>query len=378
MTFQYHNPIQFHFGPDTLEKTPELCKGQKVLLVYGGDSLKKNGVYDRVTGLLRQHDISYVDYGGQTAATWQQILDGIDLAHREQVTTVIEMGGASAMDTGKAIAFGAVHDHLEDYIEGKAQSDGRHLLNIIIPTYPSTGSEADSVCDIIEYKGYGVELFGAWPDYCLMDPGTTLSLDRKSTAYSVWVCFIQASAWFVGNHENDIARGFAKVVLQTLLGSYEKLMDDPNDERARANVMWASCVNTMGVFRSGVDQFYPWTLYSVGYIPRVAHHVSYREALTIAYPHWLRGIAKYHAEDIHALFTEVFGIDDKLNTGDVIEAGCAKLNALLEKSGIPMSLAEHGACPDREYILGALTKEDFGEFSVEEMYQMVSACYQQK
>ena len=77
MTFQYHNPIQFHFGPDTLEKTPELCKGQKVLLVYGGDSLKKNGVYDRVTGLLRQHDISYVDYGGQTAATWQQILDGI-------------------------------------------------------------------------------------------------------------------------------------------------------------------------------------------------------------------------------------------------------------------------------------------------------------
>ena len=106
--------------------------------------------------------------------------------------------------------------------------------------------------------------------------------------------------------------------------------------------------------------------------------MSYREALTIAYPHWLRGIAKYHAEDIHALFTEVFGIDDKLNTGDVIEAGCAKLNALLEKSGIPMSLAAHGACPDRKYILGALTKEDFGEFSVEEMYQMVSACYQQK
>ena len=57
----------------------------------------------------------------------------------------------------------------------------------------------------------------------------------------------------------------------------------------------------MGVFRSGVDQFYPWTLYSVGYIPRVAHHVSYREALTIAYPHWLRGIAKYHAEDILSL-----------------------------------------------------------------------------
>lgn len=375
MKFQYHNPIHFTFGPDSLERLPELCQGRKVLLVYGGGSIKRNGVYERITGLLDGADIPYLDYGNQVKATWQGVLDGITLARREGVDTVVEIGGASAMDTGKAIAFGAVHDHLEDYIEGRAQSDGNHLFNIVIPTYPSTGSEANGVCDLMEYKGYGVELFGAWPDHCLMDPVVTLSLDRRSTAYSILVCFIQTSAWFIGNHENDIAKGFAKTVLRVLLESYETLLKDPADERARGNVMWASCVNTMGVFRSGVDQFYPWTVFSVGYIPRVAHQVSYREALVIAYLHWLKGIAKYHMADIRTLFTEVFGVDARLADAEVVEQGCARLRALMEQGGVSLSLASCGPCPTREYVEKSLVKEDYGEFSPGEMYDIIAACY---
>lgn len=375
MKFDYHNPIQFHFGADVLEQLPELCKGHKVMLVYGGSSIKANGVYDRITGLLHKHNIPYVDYGGQTTATYQGIMDGIALAKQEQISAVVEVGGASAMDTGKAIAFGAVHEDLSDYIEAKRRSDGRHLFNIIIPTYPSTGSEANGVCDIMEYKGYGTELFGAWPDHCLMDPTTTFSLDRKSTTYSVLVCFIQTSAWFIGNHQNDIAKGFSKTVLQVLLDSYRRLLDDPQDERARGNIMWASCVNTMGVFRSGIDQFYPWTLYSVGYIPRIAHKVSYREALVVAFPAWLKGISKYHMEDIHTLCTEVLGIDPALSDADIVKAGCAAFRELMRSGEIPMSLAQYGKCPSKEYICNSLAKEDFGEFSAEEMLQIIAECY---
>lgn len=351
MNFQYYNPIRFHFGTDALEQLPEICKGHKVLLVYGGGSIRRNGVYDKITSLLHENGIQFVEYGGQTAAVWQSILDGIELAKQEQADAVIEVGGASAMDTGKAIAFGAVHDHLEDYIEGRTQPDLRHLLNVIIPTYPSTGSEANGVCDIMEYKGGGTELFGAWPDYCLMDPSATMSLDKKSTAYSALICFIQTSAWFIGNHQNDIAKGFAKTVLQVLLDSYIKLLDNPSDERARGNIMWASCVNTMGVFRSGVDHFYPWTLYSVGYIPRVAHRVSYREALAAAYPNWLKGISQYHMQDIRILVTEVFGIDPALDDETAVQQGCAYFKDLLQKGGVPISLSAYGDCPAKEYIV---------------------------
>lgn len=375
MKFQYHNPIQFSFGPNALDQLPEICRGKKVLLVYGGGSIKKNGVYDRITTLLREAGIAYLDYGGQTTATWQGVQDGIALARREDTGAVVEIGGASAMDTGKAIAFGAVHDHLEDYVEGRVQSDGRHQLNIVIPTYPSTGSEANGVCDIMEYKGYGTELFGAWPDHCLMDPSVTLSLNKRSTVYSVLGCFVQTSAWFLGNHENDIAKGFAKTVLRVLLESCEALLRDPKDLRARGNVMWASCVNTMGVFRSGVDQSYPWTVFSVGYIPRAAHRVPYREALVIAYLHWLKGAAKYHMADIRALFTEVFGVDAALEDAAIVEAGCSRLRALMEAGGIDTTLAPYGACPTMDYMKKSLVKEDYGEFTPEELYGMIAACY---
>lgn len=378
MKFQYHNPIQFSFGPNALDQLPEICRGKKVLLVYGGGSIKKNGVYDRITTLLREAGIAYLDYGGQTAATWQGVQDGIALARREDTGAVVEIGGASAMDTGKAIAFGAVHDHLEDYIEGRVQSDGRHLLNIVIPTYPSTGSEANGVCDIMEYKGYGTELFGAWPDHCLMDPSVTLSLNKRSTVYSVLGCFVQTGAWFLGNHENDIAKGFAKTVLRVLLESCEALLRDPKDLRARGNVMWASCVNTMGVFRSGVDQSYPWTVFSVGYIPRAAHRVPYREALVIAYLHWLKGAAKYHMADIRALFTEVFGVDAALEDAAIVEAGCSRLRALMEAGGVDTTLAPYGACPTMDYVKKSLAKEDYGEFTPEELYGMIAACMEKQ
>lgn len=376
MKFDYYNPIKFSFGTDVFGKIPKLCEGKKVLLVYGGGSIKKTGVYHQITTLLKEAAIPFVEYGNQTKATYQTILDGITFARKENVDAVIEIGGASAMDTGKAIAFGAVHDNLEEYIEGKREKDSRHLFNIIIPTYPSTGSEANGVCDIMEYHGYGVEIFDAWPDYCLMNPDTTMSLDKKSTAYSAMICFIQTSAWFLGNHENDIAKGFSKTVLKTLVKSLEVLQDNPEEKRARENIMWSSCVNTMGIFRSGIDMGYPWTVFSVGYVPRVAHGVSYREALVPAYIQWLKGIARYHMEDIRMLFTEVLGLNEEMEDDILVDAGCELLKNLMKRSEVPISLKQYGACPSDEFILRSLEPEDLGEFTPDEMCQMVRACYE--
>lgn len=140
--------------------------------------------------------------------------------------------------------------------------------------------------------------------------------------------------------------------------------------------MWASCVNTMGIFRSGVDRSYPWTVFSVSYIPRAAHQVSYREALICAYPVWLSGIAKYHMDDVRLLFTEILGIDASLEDGSLVDAGCEKVRRLMEQCGIGLSLSEYGPCPTKEYVVKKLDEDDFGEFSEDEMYHMIAACYQ--
>ena len=215
MKFQYHNPIRFVFGSDALDQLPELCRNRKVLLVYGGGSIRRNGVYDKIQGLLKDSAAGLVEYGGCRSAAWQTILDGVALARREHVDAVVEVGGASAMDTGKAIAFGAVHENLKDCIE----------------------------------------------------------------------------------------------------------------------------------------------------------------ALAAAYPNWLEGVFKYHPEDIRALFTEVFDIDPALEDDALVKAGCARLRALLEQGGVPLSLSDRGGCPAADYVSRSLAPEDFGEFTPEEMHRMVAACY---
>lgn len=85
MQFEYHNPIKFHFGTRVFEQIPKLCEGRKVLLVYGGGSIKTTGVYEQITSLLTGGNIPFVEYGNQTTATYQGILDGIELAKKEQI-----------------------------------------------------------------------------------------------------------------------------------------------------------------------------------------------------------------------------------------------------------------------------------------------------
>ena len=179
----------------------------------------------------------------------------------------------------------------------------------------------------------------------------------------------------LGNHQNEIAKGFAGTVLKTLLKSLQILQKDSQNERARENIMWASCVNTMGIFRYGVDCSYPWTVFSVGYVPRVAHGISYREALVPAYIQWLKGVSKYHMEDIRMLFTEVLGISAALNDEALVNSGCEMLKRIMEESGVPLSLAAYGRCPAREYVFRSLAEEDYGEFTQDEMYQMIAGCY---
>lgn len=94
-----------------------------------------------------------------------------------------------------------------------------------------------------------------------------------------------------------------------------------------------------------------------------------------AYIHWLKGISKYHMKDIRMLFTEVLGISDKMEDEALVDAGCEMLAGLMKKSGVPLSLDKYGACPTDEYILQSLEPEDLGEFTSEEMCQMVRKCY---
>lgn len=375
MNFEFHNPIHFIYGTDALSHLGDIFEGRRVLIVYGGSSARHNGAWDKMTKALDGRVLSISEYGSQTKCTLAGIEEGIRLAKEKEIDGIIGVGGASAIDTAKAIAFGIQSGDIRDFVEGRKEG-GSHVLNVTIPTYPSTGTEADGVCDIMEYKdGMGAELFGAWPDYSLLDPSLTFTLDRKNTAYSVLVTFIQNCMSYIGN-DNRMTRRFAGETLKLLIESYLKVLSDPEDEDARGTIMLASSWGTMGISGAGITSSCLWSLFSLGYLSRVIYRVSYRESLAVSFPVWLEGLATYHFKEIRPLFTEIFGISGKLDDETFLTEGIRYWRNLMTLGRIPQTLASYGKAPGKEAVIKELAKEDYGDFTEDEMTAMLAKCYE--
>ncbi|MGN1181656.1 MAG: iron-containing alcohol dehydrogenase [Faecalibacillus sp.] len=375
--FNYYCPTKVIFGKDSHLELANRCKNKKVLLMYGGQSFKKNGLYELFISLLKQNDIPYVEFGGITDKNYETYLKGIDICRNEEVTCVIGVGGAIIMDMAKIIAFGAKHNDLNTYLSQKIKANNHEkLFTILIPTYPSTGSETDDIADAVTREGKEGRLKGIFADYAILNPEFTYSLDRKNTALSAMVTFIQASVYYFDNN-NQIAKGFAKTVLKTVLDSYETLLKNTDDYEARANIMWASAIITMGVLDIGMNSSYAWSVYSLGAIPCQLHHLSYREGVTLMYPYWLKYMSDYHMDDIKQLFIEILDIDQTLSDKEIIEKGCQKIKQLMDKGGIPTKSTVYGSMPEEKRVNETIDENDDGNFTKEELLKIIKESYRE-
>ncbi|MGN0246709.1 MAG: iron-containing alcohol dehydrogenase [Lachnospiraceae bacterium] len=375
--FNYYCPTRVVLGKDSHLELENLCQNEKVLLMYGGQSLKKNGVYDLLTSLFVSNHIPFVEFGGVVDKNYETYLQGIEICRKEQVTCVIGVGGAIVMDTAKIVAFGAEHDDLNHYLSQKIIADNsERLLIILIPTYPSTGSETDDIADAITIDGKEGRLKGVFADYALLNPEFTYSLDKKNTALSAMVTFIQASVYYFDN-DNKIAKGFAETVLKTVLESYQILLENLNDYDARANIMWASAATTMGVLDIGMNSAYPWSVYSLGLIPCRLHHLSYREGVTLMYPYWLKYMSHYHMDDIKQFLVKIFDIDQTLGDNKIIEKGYQKIKDLMSKGDIPAKATVYGSMPEANRINEAIDENDDGNLTKEELLEIIKESYRE-
>lgn len=310
--FAYYNPIHVSFGRGALAKLGDLYPDQRVLLIYGGASAKATGAYDRVASRLRSVRAEVVDCGGVRQCTPDELERGVGLARANKVDVVVGLGGGSVMDLAKGVAYGALHDGWPaTFLDGSTDTADGRLPLTLVPTYPSTGSEANAGGDIVgPYRG----IHGVWADWALLDPELTFSLGQQNTAYSVLITFVQASTLYLGDG-NPISHGFAGIVLRKLLAAYARLLGDPSDYDARATVMWASFVTTQGMLGLGTDGSWTSTAYTAGMFGRLLCGLTYRQAQVIAYPRWLLLAARHYPREMRELFCEVMGLDQSLADG---------------------------------------------------------------
>ena len=355
--FHYHNPCDIYMGDDVLNKLPELIGDRRVLLITGGMATRASGIVDDVGSILTENDIEWVELGGSSVPAYERVLSALRVCNEADIGCVIGIGGCSCMDLAKIIAFGACNEEdLWDYLSGKKElrGDEDHLQIGVIPTYPSGGSEADSAAEVddLESGDHG-SLYGIFPDFSLLNPEYTYTLNKEQTAYAAAVTFVQVSVNYLGDY-SPIAEGMTKSVLKELMKSTAVAMRDPRNYDARATQMRASALSSMGILSCGKGDSWSWDIYSdMDPITKVMD-LSYRQAITILFPRWLVAQAQYHGDDVRRYMVDIMGVDPLLPIEEAVLEGAEKIIDYFISLGLPMNYGSVGILPDADDLREAI------------------------
>lgn len=369
--FSFHNPVTAICGNDALEKLAELAKSKTVLVVSGQGSAEKSGSLASVKDALAKAGATINEYKGIAQCTYDCIAEGVELARSCNANMIVGLGGASVMDTAKAVAFCAVHENYDEYLEGKLeQKNDEKLELILIPTYPSTGSEANGVSDIMGYAG-GVK--GVYADYALLYPPFTYSLNARNTAFSTMVLLAQTGYRYFTD-ENPISRGFTAASLRAVLAAYEDLLEDPTNFDSRMTMLWASFIETSGLLGLSMQGNWTYSIFSAAGLLRFTLGTVYRENLAMIYPRWLVFAARHHPEEVRDFAINVMSANAESSVEEAVKHAYDCSMEILRKGGLPLTLDAYGEMPSYEEIESATHRVSSKEFSVEEYVEMVCSC----
>ena len=223
---------------------------------------------------------------GNVSREFANVEKGVELVKQHEIDIVIGAGGASIMDCAKLIAFGAYHEaDLWDYVKGRKTPYGKEKLPLILmPTYPSSGSEygLGAVTSDARTGDYGTA-YGIPADVAILVPQYTLSLNKEMTMYTGLVTLVQLSAATIGD-ENSITYDAGISVIKNVLKAIWKLKENPSDLEARGVILFGASISTSGRLGVGKEENYAYDIYEVEFVPEVLFGAAYRRSLTTLFP----------------------------------------------------------------------------------------------
>lgn len=329
--FQLRNDTKLLFRSNPIKDLQELVAGNATLFVYGGGSVKKNGCYDDVKNAVESGGGKFVEAGGSSRER-EDIEAGIRIAKENQIELIIGAGGASVMDCAKLIAFGVCHiEDWWDFVKGKKNPYGlKKLPLILMPTYPSSGSEYGLGAVSVDSKtdDFGTA-YGIAADYAILVPKYSLSLGQEMTAYTGLVTLVQLSASTIGD-KNPVSYDMGISVIRNVLKATRQLKEHPDDLDARGIILYGASIATSGRLGIGKEGNYSYDIYEAEFIPEALFGASYRKSLTTLFPRFLKAMAAYHEEEICVYFKDAFGYEGN------VEESAERMVAFFEEMGIDM------------------------------------------
>ncbi len=391
--FSFYSPTRFVFGRKATDKVGETLSAsgyRRALIVYGQGSVVRLGTLDRVKASLDAAGVEHVELGGvRPNPEIGLVREGVELARKHGVDVILPVGGGSAMDCAKAIALGAVYDgDVWDFFRKRATPAARIDVACVV-TIPASGSEASNSCVISndeEHLKCGINTDLNRPVIAILDPELTFTLPAYQTAAGItdMIAHIM-ERFFSGEPAVGATDNIACGLVRAAMDAAPKVMENPEDYDARAEIMWVGTLAHNGLAGCGLGiprlRDGDWTCHGLEHeLSALDTKITHGAGLAVIFPAWMRYVWREHPERFLEFGSQVFGIepvDPEVDELDVevtpeqavayaVEATIDELQEFFVSLGMPRTLSEFGVTADDiEKMMPGLKinrGESFGSF----------------
>ncbi|WP_314001220.1 iron-containing alcohol dehydrogenase [uncultured Paenibacillus sp.] len=383
-TFTYHNPTRLIFGKGTLEQLGKLTQpyGKKVLLVYGGGSIKKNGVYDGVVKQLESVGTQIFELAGvEPNPRLTTVHKGVDICKKEGIDFMVAAGGGSVIDCVKAIAVGAKYDgDVWDIITRKAEPKEALPFGTVL-TLAATGSEMNSGSVITNWETqekYGWGSPYTFPVFSILDPEHTFTVPKDQTVYGIVDIMSHIFEQYFHHTPNaPVQDGFCESLLRTVIEAAPKLVENLNSYERRETILYSGTMALNGTLSMGT--LGDWATHNIEHAVSAVYDIPHGGGLAILFPNWMEHVLDEGVGRFKQMAVHVFGVDpaDKSDRDTALE-GIRALRSFWNSIGAPSRLADYGIGGDKLDVMAekAMVYGPFGNFK-KLQYDDVLAIYKQ-
>lgn len=338
--FTYYNPTKIEFGKNKENKIGKYLEQsgiKKVLLVYGGGSIKKNGLYNKIIGSLNKHDIEFEELSEVVSnPLLSKVNEGIKLAKENKITAILGVGGGSVADSAKAIAAGAKYDgDVWDFFINKAQiSEALPVFTVM--TLSATASEMNGNSVIINdntKQKYSIASVLLNPVISVINPELMTTISKEYLAYSaVDVISHCIEVYFTARNHPHFNSRIVESIIKTVMEATEILLENPNDYDARAEFAWAAIQGLNGLTPAGtLGGSFP--NHMIEHSLSALFNVPHGAGLSVVIPAWMKWYKEQNIVQFQRFAKEIFNNDDE-------NVGIEKLEEWFAKIKAPVTLQE--------------------------------------
>ncbi|CAN7232804.1 iron-containing alcohol dehydrogenase [Rossellomorea sp. LjRoot5] len=369
--FTFYNPTKLIFGKGQVEQLKELVPqyGKKVLVVYGGGSIQRNGLYDQVMSVLKEIDSEVFELSGvEPNPRLSTVRRGVEIAKEKNIDFILAVGGGSVIDCTKAIAAGAKYDgDAWDLVTKKTFAKEALPFGTVL-TLAATGSEMNAGSVITNWEtnekyGWGSPV--TFPQFSILDPENTFTVPKDHTIYGMVDMMSHVFEQYFNNATNTpLQDRMCESVLKTVIETAPKLINDLENYELRETILYSGTIALNGMLQMGYNG--DWASHNIEHAVSAIYDIPHAGGLAILFPNWMKHNLKVNPSRFAQMAERVFNVDPAgKSEEEVALEGIEKLREFWSSLGAPSRLADYDIDDSKLDLMAdkAMVNGEFGNFN---------------